>query len=140
MPLLRAVRSRGLYAFVRLSRYSMGQPTPSTFTPKPPQQIDGNHPPVGIERNHVGEHAAKGKVSGGSHRASTNVSSQALRLRTSVSTLWNPRSAFSRRASMAEGVRSSGGALSNRGVLPPVIAAAQASLVCTIRSRSWRRL
>ena len=31
------------------------------FHSKAPQQIDGNHPPVGIERNHVGEHAAKGE-------------------------------------------------------------------------------
>jgi len=82
----------------------------------------------------------KVKVSGGSHSASTNVSSQALRLRTSVSTPWNPASARSRRASMAEGVRSAGGVLSRGGMLPPVRAAAQTSLVCTIRSRIWRRL
>lgn len=28
---------------------------------KAPQHIDGNHPPVGIEGNHVREHAAKGE-------------------------------------------------------------------------------
>src|SRR5437868_15523274 len=39
-----------------------------------------------------------------------------------------------------EGVRSSGGALSNTGTPPPVSSAAQTSLVCTIRSRIWRRL
>ena len=80
---------------------------------------------------------AKVKVSGGSHSASTNVSSQALRLRISVSTLWNALSAFSMRSSMAEEVRSLGGALSVWGMRLPVSAAAHNALVSTIRFRSW---
>ena len=111
---LRAVRSRGLCAFVRLSKILHGTADNLNFHSKAPQQIDGDHPPVGIERNHVGEHAAKGEGFRGFAQASTNVSSQALRLRTSVSTLWNPRSAFSRRASMAE-ERCSGGAIVKQG-------------------------
>src|SRR5207302_11228487 len=39
----------------------------------------------------------------------------------------------------ADGVRSVGGALSIGGMLPPVSAAAQTSLVSTIRSRIWRK-
>jgi len=79
--------------------------TAKTFHPRSevPQRIDGEHPPVQIEGNHMCEHTTKGKGLGGSHRRIDNVSSQALRLRTSVVTPWNAASALSMRVSMAEG-------------------------------------
>ena len=77
----------------------MGQPTPSTFTPRSRSTSMATIRRYALKVITCANMPPKVKVSGGSHRASTNVSSQALRLRTSVSTLWNARSAFSRRAS-----------------------------------------
>ncbi|HEY3739793.1 MAG TPA: hypothetical protein VGL53_08110, partial [Bryobacteraceae bacterium] len=81
-----------------------------------PQRVHREHTAVGIERNDVSEHAAEREY--------------AVDL----------ASASSRRAGMAAGVGPAGGASSIWDELPPVSAAAQASLVCTIRSRIWRRL
>ena len=72
---------------------------------------------------------ANENVSGGSHKASTNVSPQALRLRTSVSIRLNSPSAFSSRAISAAGVPCAGDSASRFGNAPPVKAAVQTSFV-----------
>ena len=71
--------------------YSLGQPKPSTFTPR--SQRVSEHPPVGIERNHVrGMPQGRFPAVRTGHRQTCR---HALRLRTSVSTPWNSASALS---------------------------------------------
>src|SRR6266516_2720562 len=118
-----------------LSSYSMGSPKPSVWTPRWRRASKAINRRCALNVMIWAKTPPNVKVSAGSHRASTNVSSQAERLRTSLKIRCSSASVFSSLCSIACGERCDfeGSLIS---ISAPDSAAVQTSLVKTMFSNS----
>src|SRR4051794_29897362 len=134
--ILRGTRS---FQGATLSSYSMGSPKPSVWTPSWRRASKAINRRCALKVMIWAKTPPNVKVSAGSHRASTNVSSQAERFRTSLKILCSSASVFSSLCSIACGDRCDlGGPFIS--ISAPDSAAVQTSLVKIMFSKSCLRL
>src|SRR6266576_6756503 len=122
-----------------LSSYSMGSPKPSVWTPSWRRASKAINRRCALNVMIWAKTPPNVKVSAGSHRASTNVSSQAERFRTSLKIRCSSASVFSSLCSIARGERCDGGG-PFISISAPESAAVQTSFVKIMFSNSCLRV
>src|SRR4030081_322066 len=133
------LRATGWFQGATLSSYSMGWPKPSGWTPSWRRASKAINRRWALNVIIWAKTPPNVKVSAGSHRASTNVSSQAERFRTSLKIRCSSASVFSSLCSIACGERCDlGGPFLS--ISAPDSAAVQTSFVKTMFSNSCLRV
>src|SRR5450755_397319 len=135
----RVLRATGWFQGATLSTYSMGSPKPSVWTPSWRKASKAINRRCALNVMIWAKTPPNVKVSAGSHRASTNVSSQAERFRTSPRIRCSSASVLSSLCSIACGERCDlGGPFIS--ISTPDSAAVQTSLVKIMFSKSCLRV
>src|SRR6185437_9348638 len=139
LRLHRVLRATGWFQGATLSSYSMGSPKPSVWTPSWRSASRAINRRCALNVMIWAKTPPNVKVSAGWHRASTNVSSQAERFRTSLKIRCSSASVFSSLCSIACGERCDLG-VPLMSISAPDSAAVQTSFVKTMFSSSCLRV